>query len=853
MRSIRCAVAVLVVCLVLGCLSPMASAWELSQIQVGDTISVAATKEDHIRYYEFIPQTTGTYVLYDLGDCGLENWLSVYTASPEDAAFEQALAAKGLNQVIFQAEAGVACWLKLECGWIGGMSTEHSFRLDLPTQPESISIGYTKSNSNFVGSTGILYLHYSPMGSGVPILWETSDPNVVTVAGDSNGCTYTLTGPGKATITANGGDGLTAAYQVEALDIIDLSAGASTSVTMSGTGYVSSEKHIRFTAEESGPYALSVSYADDQDIWHGVEMSMGSGSGYIRSDSVLRFEAQAGKTYTIDVDLWGMYDRPVTYTFQLLPCVAADGIQLVTPTTMGYIGSSLTVEVLWSPSNSLVEPLLWCVSDDTVAQIKTSDDGSALVRLLAEGTVTLTAETAQGLSASLELTVCPHPGVITLTGGVNPSLTMLANDYFDLEFTPDATGYYRFTTSQEEMRLQFDGPTVVRDGEKLYYLQAGTTYTGGIDNLSDQILEGNVTVSLVEVPAPVSMTITRLPNQTEFLPGALDGIWMNDLLAGMEITVTWSDGRITVWAFDTHGTTYEGYQVRWQLKSAGTNQKELVIKLGDISASCKLTIKNLSVVSLTLVDADRIQIIENSCGYYDTYSGSWIYSEYLPEMYTLLITFNDGSSVTARAGDTVYGKRLSCQMDQYDKPWVAGGENFVTFSYGKLSVRLPVEIIESPVEKIQLLSKPRTVFTIGDRRFFMDYGDGVYYFAPENLKQYLEGLSFKIYYKDGTQKIVSEENIQWRQVSGKWYPYVDGYPLGLMGELMSGYDPISQECEMEGLVEFMGASVTYTVYLVEPTPGSPETADDSLNVPLLLLPLTSLTLCIVIKKRRLAG
>lgn len=846
MKGIRFVVILLVACLLMGCLSPMASAQEVPALQVGDTLNYSATRDDHVLYYTFTPQTTGTYVLYELGDCSYENWITVYTQDP--AISEEGLLTKGLNQVVFQAPAGVTCWLKLDCAWVGGMALDHAFKLDIPTQSQGFSIGYAKMNDHFVGSEGTLFLRYNPMGSGSEIVWTTSDANVVTVEGDSNGCVFRLNGAGRGIITATSGDGYEASYEVEALEVIDMLAGASATVTMSGAGYVSAEKYIRFTPAESGLYALSVGH-DGPELWHGVELSMGSGSGYIRSDNVLRFEAQAGKTYTINVDFWGVYDRPVVYTLHLRPCVQAEGIKLVSPLTVGYIGTSMTVKVAWLPENSLVENVSWSVSDESIAQITDGDSGSALIRLLAEGQVMLTATTEQGLTASLELTVCPHPGVITLLSGKNPAVQMLPNDYFDCEFTPDATGYYHFDAGDGNLKLQLDAPTVMRDGQRLYYLQAGTTYIGGIDNLSDELLPCMVTVSLVEVPAPTTIEITKLPNQTEFLPGALDGIWMNDLLAGMEITVTWSDGRITVWSFDTHGMLYEGYEVRWQLRSAGANQKELVMKLGDVSASCMLTVKNIAVVSIAPQDMDRIQVVENSCGYFDPYANGWIYSEHLAQMCSLLITFNDGTVVTARAGDVVYGKRLSCQMEQYDKLWVAGGENYITFSYGKLSVRVPVEIIVSPVEKIQILSKPRTVFTIGDRRFFMDYGDGVYYFAPENLQQYLEGLSFKIFYKDGTQKIVGQDNIQWRQVTGEWYPFVDGYPLGLLGELMMSYDPISQERESQGLIEYMGAKVTYTIYLVEPEEGSPETAD-VWHPAVIMLPIAMTALAVLLKKRR---
>ncbi len=853
MRGIRSAIVFLAFCLLLGCMSLPAAAQEIPQIQSGETVTFSTTKGNHIVYYSFTPQASGTYVLYDLSDCAFQVWVTAHSCNPADAGFDYAVLAKGMNQVVFQAEAGVTYWLKLDCAWISGGELSNSFKLAASSVPTGIDIGYASLNSNFVGAEGSLYLQYHPMGAASQIIWTTSDSEVVMVDGDDNGCRFRLTGGGNATITATSAEGHRATYHVTAQDIMDMTAGDSLTVSMFSNGsYVSDEKFIRFTPAENGTYALSVSYDHSVDTWHGVEMSMGSGTGYVRGDEVLRFDAEAGKTYIINVELWGMYSQKMDYTFSLQSCVSPDEIRLTSPATAGYIGSSIYFEVDWRPTNSLREKVTWSVSDANVAQVGDSDDGTALLRLLSAGTVTLTATTESGLTASVDVTVCQHPGTIVLKPGTNPSLHMLRNDCFDCTFTPEITGYYRIAADNQALKIVIDGPVVVRDGEKLYYLEAGTTYSGGIDNLTESVVQSVITVSLVEVPVPTAISITKLPNQTEFLPGILESIWVYDLLEGMEMTVTWSDGQITVWSFDTDGTAYEGYEVRWQLRNDGANRKELVMRLGDATASCLLTIKNLNVVSMELVDAAGIKIVENSCGYYDDYAKSWIYSDYLLGMYSVKITFDDGSSVTAIPDQTVYGKRLICQMDQYDRPWVKGGENFVTYTYGNLSIQVPVEIIDSPVRRIQFITKPKTVFAIGDRRFFVSYGDGTYYFSPDSLKPYLEGLSFRIYYNDDTSKVVAWEDVEWRKISGVSYPFVDGYPLGLMGELMMSFDPISTPCTSQGLVEYMGASLSYTIELVEPAEVTPETGDAGLVMPVTVALVFLLTMAtVVIAKKKL--
>ena len=845
MKSYRFVAVLLVLCLLVTALSVTAFAQEIPVIQSGETVTFSTTKSNHIVYYSFTPQTSGTYVLYDLSDCAFQAWLSVHTCAPSDAAFDQRAVAKGLNQVVFQADAGVTYWLKLDCAWVGGSQLSNSFKLSTASTVQNISIGHSSLSSNHVGTEGKLYLKYSPMGSAAQINWSTSDSRVAVVEGDANGAKFRLTGPGSAVITASTSDGLTTQYEVTSQEILDIAVGGTLAVTMQDAGgsYVTNEKTIRFTPETSGSYALSVSYDESLDVWHGLEMSVNTGSGYVQGNKTLRIDAEAGKTYLVNVEFWGMYDQNVVYHFNLQPCVAATGIQLVPNANVGYVGTSVTVGVEWEPDNSFGDTVSWSISDGTVAKLVSSDNTAAKLQLLSAGKVTVTATTAGGLSDSVEITICKHPGTIQLIQGDNPALQLLGNDYFKCSFQAPVTGYYRFCADSNLLKIQMDAQTVIRDGEKLYYLGEGNTYTGGIDNLSDDVVESVITVELVEVPTPTAIKITKLPEQTEFLPGVLDDIWIYDLLEGMEMEVTWSDGRTTIWAFDEDDTSHEGYEIRWELRSAGSNQKELVMKLADVSAACKLTVKNLNVVRMELLDSDALEIVENSCGYYDEHVKHWIYSDYLLGVQKLLITFDDGSTVTARPGQTVYGKRVIFEQNQYDNPWVKGGDNTVTYSYGRLTIQESVKIIDSPVLRIQFITKPKSTFTIGDRKFFVNYGDGTYYFSPDSLKDYLDGLSFRIFYKDNTYKIVRSEDIEWIKVSGVRYPFVDGYPLGLLGGLMMSYDPITGPCTGEGMVEYMGASLTYTIELVDDVP---VTDDISIETPVNVLLFAVLAMAAVV-------
>ena len=105
---------------------------------------------------------------------------------------------------------------------------------------------------------------------------------------------------------------------------------------------------------------------------------------------------------------------------------------------------------------------------------------------------------------------------------------------------------------------------------------------------------------------------------------------------------------------------------------------------------------------------------------------------------------------------------------------------------------------------------------IGDKAFFT--GDPACYFAPKDLRAFLAGMEMVIWYQDGSSRTVTVEDLQWADRVDGLYPCVDGYPLGLFGELMLGNEMIDGPCEKEGVIEYMGCSVSYTITITDEDP-----------------------------------
>lgn len=829
----------LVLGLSLGCLTAAVSAREMAvlELEPEKSITFTVTKDEHVVEYGFTPAEAGAYVFYDVDGGFQTSQIQVQQVSLER---QTTVVAQGTGRVSFNAEAGANYRFVIDCSFKDA-AIEYEFMLSRAVEPEAMAFGGSPRDRGFVGEEGTLRLEYAPLNAASEIVWTTNDPAVVTVAGDANGASYQLVGPGVAVVTATAANGVVAQLHITvlALDELRLDETVEHTIAANGGVYEESEHDFCFTPEESGTYVLSVSYDETLDQYHGLRMSTGSGADSLHGERVLRFYGEAGVPCYINVEFWGAYEVPVTYAFRLTAAVAAEQIRLVPDRVEGYVGDSLGVQVVWQPENSLPEELTWSVADDTVLKLRDTSPEYGTLELLAPGTVTVTATTASGVTDSFQISVYAAPVPIRLEQDVSASVTLLGGSSVEVSFTPAQTGYYRFTASVPELAAHLYADNIGDGGTVLYHLEAGTTYYGVVDNRTEMTVSGELYITRDQVLLPVKMEITRLPANTTYLKGMLADMWTYQLLAGLEMEIGWSDGTSSTWRFDEEGPYVGSEFLSWELKDSGSGT-ELLLQCNGITASFPLTVLDKSVTRIELVDESPLVVVERSCGM-DMGDGEWYYSPYLFGMREVKILFSDGSAVTARPDEQVYGVYVTCEDSQSQKPWVKGEKGSVVYAYDEFSVCLQVQVVESPVTKLELVELPVDTIVIGDSRFFS--GDGAYYFAPGDLRDLLEGMVLKISYQDGSTKTVTLQELQWKLVRGVEYPCVDGYPLGLFGELMMSNELITAPCEREGQIEYKGQSVSYTIKLVEKLPEPPVEPTDPTDptVPTVTEPVTEPT------------
>jgi hypothetical protein len=129
----------------------------------------------------------------------------------------------------------------------------------------------------------------------------------------------------------------------------------------------------------------------------------------------------------------------------------------------------------------------------------------------------------------------------------------------------------------------------------------------------------------------------------------------------------------------------------------------------------------------------------------------------------------------------------------------------------------------------------------------------------ESFKDLLDGMSLKVNYKDGTSQTVAASDIEWRMIMGMEYPFVDGYPLGVIGSDWLSFEEVEAPCELEGYVEYMGATATYTIHIVEKFSGNtdepgidinPDTGDSDMVLAVLVIAVLGAA-AIIVKNEKL--
>lgn len=422
----------------------------------------------------------------------------------------------------------------------------------------------------------------------------------------------------------------------------------------------------------------------------------------------------------------------------------------------GYVGHTWWLDAELQPENCVPESIAWTSSDESVVNIwYTKPDGGASFTFVSEGTATVTATTKSGLADQIQLEAFEVPEITVGTEmDCNYTDEWKTGMYF--KFVPKQSGSYRFSFDNEsygvDMDLYESGALIAESyGNSLTYdFVAGNTYEF---NVMSSMKNVTYHMSLTEVVGISNLEIVSYPVIMDYWKGA-DNYWN---YWGLKLKATYPDGEVAYW---TYGDGNLGeYSVDFETYYNETTKEysDIEISCGNQSVSFSFNIIENPVDSIQILSGEIPELIEHVDGYWE-WNNEFVYKvdKYIEDM-LFQINYKDGTSKTGVISqylDDSYLYNISYEMSSYGI-WTLESDNYITVSYAGKSLVIPVTVIENPVECIELVTPPSREYVWGDITYGWLSKDGIYGLYPDDLK----GLSFVVYFKDGTQKKYSDEDI----------------------------------------------------------------------------------------------
>jgi uncharacterized protein YjdB len=255
-------------------------------------------------------------------------------------------------------------------------------------KPVSALTGLTFQNPNpsiAIGSSLTLSPVVAPSGAPRPgFEWLSSNPAAVTVS-DTGVAHGVAEGTSVITAYATDGSGLSASCTVRAINPVSSVALNPASAKLTSVGQTVTLQAIVLPADASdGSVTWSTTSAAVATVSDGVVTAKGDGTAIIIATAKDGTGKSASCTVTVDTSI------PVT------------SISLPESKTLGLYGSvRLTPAIL--PQNATNKAVTWSTSDASIASIAAQGDGVVIGQHT--GTATITAKTANGLTAACKITV----------------------------------------------------------------------------------------------------------------------------------------------------------------------------------------------------------------------------------------------------------------------------------------------------------------------------------------------------------------------------------------------------------------------------------------------------------------
>ena len=263
-----------------------------------------------------------------------------------------------------------------------------------------------------------------------------------------------------------------------------------------------------------------------------------------------------------------------------------------------------------------------------------------------------------------------------------------------------------------------------------------------------------------------------------------------------------------------------------KLKSVLSLILALVLLLSAVPAVHAEEFAGAEIVDFEVIDTSEVQpLIWNSyyANAYDslyaaTTCGIWN----LHKEVKFRVTFADGSSRDISITDTVNGYNVVAH-NEFNEDYTA-----VTVTYSLAGIEtsgsVTTEIIESPVARIEILSVPAPLVA-GEHSAATKIGDDLA-LVLDDYDACFEGLSFRVYYKDGTNELIHHEELDFGEFSEGVNPFYtfpehDGYSVEVqMNYAETGFNYWSGNIELPNgvqqmFVHYMGVAALFNLNLVE--------------------------------------
>ncbi len=276
------------------------------------------------------------------------------------------------------------------------------------------------------------------------------------------------------------------------------------------------------------------------------------------------------------------------------------------------------------------------------------------------------------------------------------------------------------------------------------------------------------------------------------------------------VKIVYKDGRsvntnIGEWVNEYFVSYHDNqYEIPWVV---GGDNKITIEYLGH-TVEMPIMIKKSPVDHLEIVSGTSYEYIENYEGYFGNHYNSEtdIYEEYFyyypkkPIDAVVKIFYKDGTTAMTNVGDYVDGYAVNWNDNQSKEPWVVGGDNKSLIEYMGITVALPITVKENPVERIRINTAPTREYVYGDTEYGSVTSNDYYSFTPNDLT----GISFTVYYKDGSQKTFTDSDIDQNNKIDGHMCYISSCANPTIGEV-----PVT--------FTFMNCSESYSVVMKEPS------------------------------------